>query len=59
MAKVLTDEQITFFGENGYLAPFDGVSPFDAAAMCRDLDAFEREEGLRASEIIVKSHLCF
>jgi non-haem Fe2+, alpha-ketoglutarate-dependent halogenase len=59
MPKVLSDDQIAFYRENGYLAPFDGVDPPDAAAMCDDLDAFERDEGMRASEIIVKGHLCF
>lgn len=54
MPKVLSDDQIAFYRENGYLAPFDGVDPSDAAAMCDDLDAFERDEGMRASEIIVK-----
>ena len=59
MPKVLSEEQITFYRENGYLAPFDGIDPSDAAAMCGDLDAFERDEGMRASEIVVKGHLCF
>ena len=56
---MLNDEQITFYRTNGYLVPFDGVSSSDAAAMCDDLSSFEREEGIRASEIIVKGHLCF
>lgn len=59
MPKVLTDDQIAFYRENGYLMPFDGVDAADAGAMCADLDAFERDEGMRASEIIVKGHLCF
>jgi ectoine hydroxylase-related dioxygenase (phytanoyl-CoA dioxygenase family) len=59
MPKVLTAEQITFYRKNGYLVPFDGVETSEAAAMCDDLDAFERDEGMRASEIIVKGHLCF
>jgi non-haem Fe2+, alpha-ketoglutarate-dependent halogenase len=59
MPKVLTDDQIAFYRENGYLAPFEGVDAADAGAMCADLDAFERDEGMLASEIIVKGHLCF
>lgn len=59
MPKVLTDDQIAFYRDNGYLAPFDGVDAADAAAMCDDLDVFERDEGMRASEIVVKGHLCF
>lgn len=59
MPKVLSEEQIAFYGENGYLVPFDGVAASETAAMCDDLDRFERAEGKRASEIIVKGHLCF
>jgi len=59
MTKILNEEQIESYGANGYLAPFDGVEAADAAAMCDDLDSFKRDEGMRASEIIVKGHLCF
>lgn len=59
MPIVLTEQQIAFYRKNGYLVPFDGVEASEAAAMCDDLNAFEREEGMLASEIIVKGHLCF
>ena len=59
MPKVLTEEQIAFYHDNGYLAPLDGVDSAETAAMCDDLDAFERDEGMRASAIVVKGHLCF
>ena len=59
MPKVLTEQQIKFYHEKGYLAPFEGIDAHAAAAMCEDLDAFERDEGMPASEIIVKGHLCF
>jgi len=59
MTKALTEQQITFYRENGYLVPSDGVEALEATAMCDDLDAFECEEGMLASEIIVKGHLCF
>ncbi len=59
MPKVLTEQQVAFFHDNGYLAPFDGVDPADAAAMCGDLDDFKRERGVPASTIITKSHLIF
>jgi len=59
MPKVLTEDQIAFYRDNGYLAPLDGVDPSDTAAMCDDLDAFERDEGALASSIVVKGHLCF
>ena len=59
MPKVLTEQQIKFYHEKGYLAPFEGIDAHAAAAMREDLDAFERDEGIQASEIIVKGHLCF
>ncbi len=59
MPNVLTQQQIAFYNDNGYLVPFDGVAASETAAMCDDLDAFEQDEGIRASEIIVKGHLCF
>lgn len=59
MPKALTDEQLAFYREQGYLAPLDGIDPADAAAMCDDLDAFERDEGMPASGLVVKGHLGF
>ena len=59
MPKVLSEEQVGFYRENGYLAPFDAVETSNVEAMCDDLSSFERKEGIRASEIIVKGHLCF
>ena len=47
------------YHDNGYLAPLDGVDSAETAALCDDLDAFERDEGMRASAIVVKGHLCF
>lgn len=59
MPKALTEDQIIFYRENGYIAPLDGVDPADTRAMCNDLDVFERQEGMLASTIVVKGHLCF
>ena len=59
MPKALTQDQIEFYRENGYLYPFDGVEPEDARAMCDDIDRFERDEGMSATDIILKGHLCF
>ena len=59
MPKVLSEEQIDYYRENGYLAPFDAIETSEVEAMCDDLSTCERKEGIRASEIIVKGHLCF
>ena len=59
MGKVLSAEQLAFFDENGYVAPLDGVSAAEAAAMRDDLAAFERAEGMSAGDIQMKGHLCF
>ena len=59
MPKVLSKEQIKYYRQNGYLAPFDAIETSELEAMCDDLSTFERKEGIRASEIIVKGHLCF
>lgn len=48
-----------FYREHGYLAPFDGIDPADAAAMCRDLERFRREAGMSAGDVNMKAHLCF
>ncbi len=57
--KALTEDQVEFYRENGFLAPFDGIAPDEAAAMRDDLAAFERAEGTSAGNINMKGHLCF
>ena len=37
MPKVLTQEQIDFYRDKGYLAPLEGIGSDDAAAMLEDL----------------------
>ena len=59
MPKVLTREQIDFYGDNGYLAPLDGIDPALGAAMLEDLDAFEYAQGMSAGALSMKGHLCF
>ncbi len=59
MAKGLSDEQIAFYHDQGYLYPFDGVDPTEARAMCAELEAYERREGVSATNIVFKAHLCF
>jgi non-heme Fe2+,alpha-ketoglutarate-dependent halogenase len=59
MPKVLTEEQIESYRENGFLAPMEGIDPSEAAAMLEDLDAFEAANGISAGQLQIKGHLCF
>lgn len=56
---MLTDDQTRFYRDNGYVAPFDGIDPADADAMCRDLDDFESGQGFSVGTMNLKGHLCF
>ena len=57
--KILTENQINFFRDNGYLCPFEGISQEDASVLCHDLAEYEKTHGHNATEIITKSHLLF
>ncbi len=59
MPKLLTDDQVRFYRDQGYVAPFSGVSGNEAASMCAALDDFERAEGFSVGAIHFKAHLCF
>lgn len=59
MPKVLTQEQIDFYRDKGYLAPLEGIGSDDAAAMLEDLKAFEEAHDLSAGRLNIKGHLCF
>lgn len=59
MAKVLSDDQIAFYREHGYLCPFDGVGGAEARDMREVLDAYERRAGVNATHLVLKAHLCF
>ena len=58
-SKVLTEKQINFFRDNGYLCPFEGISQEDASVLCDDLAEYEKTSGHNATKIITKSHLLF
>jgi non-heme Fe2+,alpha-ketoglutarate-dependent halogenase len=57
--KVLSEEQTELFRENGHLYPFDGIGADEAAALCADLETYEKTQGHNATAIITKSHLLF
>ena len=59
MPKVLSDDQIAFYRDEGYLYPFDGVGAAEAGAMQDELEAYERREGVSATDLVLKAHLCF
>ena len=59
MLNVLTAEQVRFYRDNGYVVPFDGIDPADAAAMRRDLEDFEASQGFSVGTMNLKGHLCF
>ena len=59
MSGILTGDQVEFYRRTGYLAPFRGIDPGQARAMCADLDRFRRVTGVSAGDINMKGHLCF
>ena len=59
MPNTLSESQVAFYREQGYLFPFDGIEADDAGAMRADLESFEKDAGFSASDITLKGHLCF
>jgi non-heme Fe2+,alpha-ketoglutarate-dependent halogenase len=60
MPQVLSEDQVRFFDDNGYLSPIQGVSEGEANDCRRRLEAFEAETGKSAVETIhIKGHLYF
>ncbi|MEE2661847.1 MAG: phytanoyl-CoA dioxygenase family protein [Pseudomonadota bacterium] len=59
MPQVLSQEQIELFHSNGHLHPFEGIGEDEAAALCADLEDYEKTQGQNATQIITKSHLLF
>lgn len=59
MPKVLSEEQIKHYRENGYLGQMDGIAPTEARAMLADLTAFTETHGISAGQLQMKGHLCF
>ena len=55
----LAPEQVAFYREHGYLAPFRALGTGETAAMRASLDAFEAARGFSAGDIHMKGHLCF
>lgn len=59
MPKVLSQDQVNFYNEQGYLFPLPCISPAEGAAMWEDLQKFERDEGISPGRFNMKGHLCF
>ena len=59
MASHLSDAQVRFFREHGYLSPVRAIDESEALACRRDLESFERETGVAAVELPHKPHLFF
>lgn len=57
MPKVLTDDQVAFYRQEGFLSPIDGPGPARAAEMLGALDRFEAEHGFAADRFKLKGHL--
>ena len=59
MERTLTAAQVSSYEENGFLLPFDALTPGETADMLHDLAAFERTQGHSAGDINMKGHLVF
>ncbi|MCH8882856.1 MAG: phytanoyl-CoA dioxygenase family protein [SAR324 cluster bacterium] len=60
MAKVLTEAEIEAFRRDGYLYPFDCMTPAEAGGLYARLEAFERDIDADArTRLRVKAHLGF
>ena len=59
MPKVLGREQVAFYEENGYLAPFTAMPPDETSAMRASLDAFERDNGYSAGDMLTFARNAF
>ena len=57
MPKVLSEEQIKHYRENGYLGQMDGIAPTEARAMLADLTAFTETHGISAGQLQMKGQL--
>ncbi len=55
----LAPEQVAFYREHGYVAPFRALGTDETASMRASLDAFEAARGFSAGDIHMKGHLCF
>ncbi|MBV8746962.1 MAG: hypothetical protein JO134_18145, partial [Xanthobacteraceae bacterium] len=60
MPKVLSEEQVRAFTDNGFVSPVVAISPDEAADCRRQLEGYEAETGRSAVETIhIKGHLYF
>lgn len=59
MAHGLTQDQIDFFEENGYVTPIRVISEERAQQILDEVDAFERETGMASDTLELKVHLYF
>ncbi|MBV9630852.1 MAG: phytanoyl-CoA dioxygenase family protein [Xanthobacteraceae bacterium] len=60
MPKVLSDEQVRAFADNGFVSPVVAISLEEAADCRRQLEGYEAETGRSAVETIhIKGHLYF
>ncbi len=60
MPRVLTEAQLEAFRRDGFLFPFDCMTPAEAGGLRRRLEAFERDIGADArTRLRVKAHLGF
>jgi ectoine hydroxylase-related dioxygenase (phytanoyl-CoA dioxygenase family) len=59
MTRLLTPAQRAAYERDGYIAPLDCLTTDRTRAMRESLDAFERDSGMSAAEIVFKGHLAF
>jgi non-haem Fe2+, alpha-ketoglutarate-dependent halogenase len=57
--KLLTDDAVRRYRENGYVAPIPALSRDEAAVLRARLEDFERQAGPLAGKLRQKSHLLF
>ena len=60
MPRILSEDQVAAFGENGFLFPFDVYGPDRAAALQERFEALEKSIGDEPQERYrIKAHLPF
>ena len=59
MGKMLSQEQVDQFFDQGYLFPFDGISEAHCADLVKACERFEEQHKLSATYFKLKGHCCF
>ena len=60
MTNTLSPDQVAFFKREGYLSPLRALSAEDAAACCRQIEAYEAMSGEEVNKRLkIKAHLAF